>query len=358
MPLHRSRRTALTGGIARNILTLCRLTAAITVVLYLINLLPPGIRPGTTASPKYQVREVHLSGAAGSNLSAVNQRGEAVGNAWDSQNAPYRPFVWRDGKATPLPYPSDCEDAIALDINNKGAILGAALTSDGDIRGVLWENKKVTVFGIAGKYVYPRAINDAGAITGSTMEVGGRTPPTAFLWSQGKFQNIDALNEATGINAASEVIGVKMTDGDDPSLDALLWRQGKGAEVLAKPSGFKYAVALGLNNGNQVVGAVAQEDGTPVAIRWDKGKAQLLSPTPSIAYSVNDKSQAVGFAAQERTIGAYLWNGSKGIPLQDTLRRGKDWQLIVAEDINQSGQIVGAGFHNDKICGFLLTPEQ
>ena len=349
----------LSGGFARNIFTLFQIAAAVAVALFLISLpfrrAQQLLRPSARSMRQtYQAREIHLTGVANSGVSAVNQRGEAVGTAWDDDDSPFHPFVWRNGKATALPLPPDCADALAFDINDKGAIVGAALLNNGEVRGVLWEGGKITLFGVAGRSILAQSINEAGVIAGIHAERRCGAPPSAFLWRDGKFRDLGAF-QASGINAANEVAGIKVTEGDELRIDAIVWRDNKGLEILAKPQGYDFSVALGLNNTGQVIGVVAKEDGTPQAVLWNKGRPRLLSEKPSIVYAINDNGQSVGLALREQAVEAFLWDGATEIPLNDSLRDGKEWILLAARGINKTGQIVGTGIHDGKIRGFLLT---
>ena len=99
--------------------------------------------------------------------------GQFHGAAWKDANDPFHPFVWRDGKATELEKPTGASEAIAVALNDKDEITGAALMADDSVIGVLWRGRRVvSTLALPGRLVFPSAINDAGQVTGTHSEPG------------------------------------------------------------------------------------------------------------------------------------------------------------------------------------------
>jgi hypothetical protein len=161
-------------GLLRNVRTLSRITAAVTLALSLLSI-PYHLarQQDTSAKPAYSLRKVQLDGFANSVVYAVNQRGEALGAAWKNDNDTAHPFIWRDGKATELDKPNGASEVFAVALNDKQESTGAALMADDSVVGVLWRGRKVvSTLALAGQDVFPTAINDAGQVTGTHSEPG------------------------------------------------------------------------------------------------------------------------------------------------------------------------------------------
>ncbi|HYR86951.1 MAG TPA: hypothetical protein VE422_22890 [Terriglobia bacterium] len=79
---------------------------------------------------------------------------------------------------------------------------------------------------------------------------------------------------------------------------------------------------------------------------------------PTIANDINYNGWVVGLSFRSIASGplAFLHDGVTMIDLNTRLLNGAGWQLTEATAINDTGQIVGIGIHNDQVHGFLLIP--
>jgi probable HAF family extracellular repeat protein len=359
-----SLRRVLSG---HNVRTLCRIALAVTLTLGVISLPYRFVREATclrhaTARPSYRIEEIALPGYRYTFALGLSDSGAIVGVGLNDGDSPLRPFVWKSGKASPLPLPAGSENNVAVDINRRGEIIGASLFPDGHVDGVLWSGGKMTLLKVPGDGVYPYGINGNGQIVGVHQEPRCGAPPTAFLWQQGRFTDIGNFF-AIGVNGDATVAGAGYVDGSSSYPDALLWRSGKGVQWLAKPRGFNASLAYGLNSEAQVTGAVLNIVDQRVedvrAVVWEGGKPRLLSKNPSMAVAINDRRQIVGQAVtRDGDVRPCLWEGGRETPLSSMMPHDSPWQLVTATQINARGQIAGVGIHNDTICGYLLTPER
>ena len=82
-----------------------------------------------------------------------------------------------------------------------------------------------------------------------------------------------------------------------------------------------------------------------------------LGGTNSYAYGINSDGQVVG-ASDSAGSGwrAFLYSGGIMTDLNSLIDPSSGWFLSWADDINDSGQIVGTGFLNGQEHAFLLTP--
>ena len=77
----------------------------------------------------------------------------------------------------------------------------------------------------------------------------------------------------------------------------------------------------------------------------------------STAHAINDLGQVVGTVQplSGNTL-AFLFDRGDGILLNSLLPADSGWNLTGAFDINNSGVIVGIGYHNGELRAYVLTP--
>jgi probable HAF family extracellular repeat protein len=73
------------------------------------------------------------------------------------------------------------------------------------------------------------------------------------------------------------------------------------------------------------------------------------------ASGVNQRGEVVGtsFGVLPR---AFVWRDGQMLDLNTLISHESNWALILAQAINDGGQIVGGGVHNQEAHAFLLTP--
>ncbi|MFJ8190006.1 hypothetical protein ACIQ8D_09555 [Streptomyces sp. NPDC096094] len=121
----------------------------------------PADRPGTV---------VRLPGfPRGSNVEGVDTDGTVAVTAVDNPKGTWRPYLWKDGVAKPLPIPSGAAHAQVTGISN-GYVIGDALTSDFARSAVLWDRTGKATALPNGQGT--RAINSQGLILGTNKKLG------------------------------------------------------------------------------------------------------------------------------------------------------------------------------------------
>jgi probable HAF family extracellular repeat protein len=175
-------------------------------------------------------------------------------------------------------------------------------------------------------------------------------------------------SEAYDINDPGQVTGIaKASDGTQRGF---IWDQGNGMKDLGDlADGHGETRAYEINYAGQIVGETWDRLGNRAqAFVWQDGIMRGLGVLPngsdaSIAEGINDSGVAVGTsyvgpAEQASGHRAFVWDSINGIRDLNSMldASGSDWVLGGCRDINNSGQIVGGGYHNGEYRGFLLTP--
>jgi probable HAF family extracellular repeat protein len=76
----------------------------------------------------------------------------------------------------------------------------------------------------------------------------------------------------------------------------------------------------------------------------------------SEARAINNRGDVVGWSeAPDGYYHAVVWREGVLYNLNDLVAPGSGWLLVVANDINNSGDIVGGGYIDDELHAFLLT---
>src|SRR5204863_6265849 len=82
--------------------------------------------------------------------------------------------------------------SIALDVNNKGQVVGWAAGPDRVSHAVRWNAAIMEDLGIGGTYSYATGINGRGQTVGVSGAASGGAD--AFLWDQGTAQDLGPIN--------------------------------------------------------------------------------------------------------------------------------------------------------------------
>jgi probable HAF family extracellular repeat protein len=209
----------------------------------------------------------------------------------------------------------------AFDINNSGAIVGAAspLPFPGLPRPFIWSPQA----GLS--YIDPSpsegvalAINEAGQVVGWLRESGDAT--RAFIWSTatgtvdlGRLDPAELSTNAIDVNDFGTVVGWSRGLRDR----AFAWTAAEGMrELPGLHSSSELVNAYGINNHDDIVGA---SDGR--AVLWTEGSV----------FDLNDLVSPP--------------TGQTG-----------SWQLLWGKSINDSGQITGSGLFKGRQRAFRMTP--
>jgi len=92
---------------------------------------------------------------------------------------------------------------------------------------------------------------------------------------------------------------------------------------------------------------------------WREGALVDLGVLPgdfvSGAQAVNDSDTVIGVSLGN-DLHFFVWKNGQMSDLNSLIPPDSGWQLLLVNDINNRGQIVGAGLHNGDFRAFLLSP--
>ena len=293
------------------------------------------------AEVQYEITDLGtFDGDGGSEAYAINDLGQVTGLAQGNV------FLWDDGVMTDLGF-----GTWGYDINESTQIVGAL--TGGGTRAFLWEEGNVTVLGnFGGNLSVAYGVNDYGQIAG--WAANSENELRAFIYSDGAMTDLGAFGGpqswAFAVNNAAQVVGsaetTEVPPGGLPIRHAFIYSAGQMTPLLDV-----WSEATDINDLGQVVGSY--EAG---GFLWENGQwSDLGLPYPR---AINNHGQVVGTLGTGGYDVAYLWENGVATNLFDLIPPGSGWtQLYVANDINDSGQIVGWGeLENFQVHGFLLTP--
>jgi probable HAF family extracellular repeat protein len=302
----------------------------------------------------YAITDLGTFGGTLSYGEAINNRGQAAGEAFFSCNCVRHPFLWFGGVLHDLAPSGQSGAYHALGLNDLGQVVG-----DRDNHPFLWSRGAgMTDLGFAG---IAHGVNNQAEVVGEIS-----APHHAFLWKDGSLLDLGTLGSngisgAGAINNRGEIVG----SAAGPNFQhAFAWTERRGMRDLGSLDGGapgSNSEATAINDRGQIVGSsYSQALGTTHAVYFSRQGVIDLGTLGGLseAYAVNNLGQVVGDSNGD----AFLTDLSGGpmVDLNTLIPPGSGWvRLFEANGINDAGQIVGTGQlpGYDIIHAFLLTPE-
>jgi probable HAF family extracellular repeat protein len=318
----------------------------------------------------FSITDLGTLGGNDSRAAALNQQGDVVGQSTTASGATHA-FLYTDGEMIDLGTLGG-RNSYAFALNDKGDVVGKSETGTGTTHAFLYTGgTMIDINPFGSSESYATGINDQGDIVGSWKTPDSFPTYHAFLYTDGDLIDPGTLGGrnayAAGINNKGQMIGQSANrfeyshafmyqDGDMTDLGTLggiygivTWSDATGINDLGQVVGGSY------NEVRTFYHAFAAQDG-------DISDLDLIGTSYSLALAVNNWSMAVGHSMIDQVQRASLfWQGSEDYPdpfmldLNDYLIDNLGWTLTVANSINDSAQIVGWGLTPDGIHAFLLN---
>ncbi len=319
-----------------------------------------------TLAQQYDVTDLGTLGGDRSMAYAMNNAGQVIGTSSGSDGT-FRPFLWQGGTLI------DLRDLGAgfhgvRDINDDGQIIGSVFISSGIDHAFIWDPREGmrdlgVLPGKTKSWAY--GMNDHAQVVGGSSSVGDTRP---FLSdSTNGMQDLGLLPGTTqgiagDINNSGEVVG-------NCTHIPFLWNDARGLQVLETLAGSD-SIAIAINDRGQIAGNSYTAEGFIHACLWDEFQrvhdlGTLAGRDTSSALGINSYGEVVGSSMgwPQSDQHAFLWTDGAMHDLNNFLPPDSGWELLVAKDINDAGEIVGWGSVDldgddifDEIHAFLLTP--
>ncbi len=291
---------------------------------------------------------------------ALNNRGDIAGTHFENKDENGRPVataaIYRDGKVV------DIGPGRVLALNDLGQVLVAPYFTGVTFWPYIWKDGKQTLLPDG---FWPTGMNNRG-------EVAGNRDGKPAIWRDGKLKDLPGLPVpacyAHLINNRGEVV-LGWQDPETWVRWLWLWRGGK-TRRLGNDGESLYPYEVMTDNGD-IAGTLAINDSEWAAVchrdRLERlpmpegadhaGAIGLISPGGVVGYSQTSLSdEATDYLSYLRSIRARLWKDGKVYDLNELIPADSGWELLMAERINDRGQIIGYGVWNDEDHSFLLTP--
>lgn len=347
-----------------------------------------------------------LGGVFGSSAHSINNEGWIAGVANLSGDTVEHAALWRDGVVTDLGTLGGDNSNVDFPVkNDAGLIVGFAQTptvdplgenfcvffctpsgacngSNQSCRGFRWRNGVMEPLGtLGGNNSAAIGANNSGLVVGvaedSTPDPNCIPPQVlgykAVVWRGGAIHELplvagDASGAAIAANDRNQVVGESGMCGSGIGLGpipvhAVLWQNGTITD-LGNLGGAVNNIAYAINESGQIVGASdLQGDNTGHAFLWQKGAmtdlGTLAGDSSSAAFGINGNGQVVGVSCdQSGSCRAFLWESGVMTDLNALTPAGSSLYLLIANDINSRGGIVGTALDqsNGEPLAFVAVP--
>lgn len=332
------------------------------------------------AQQKYSVKDIGNLGGDVWPYATISNNGFVAGASRNASGF-HHAFIWdkvRGMVEIPTPCNGPNTASFALSVNSKGQVVGTCSRGIGQvgqsvdfvsfvsdpINGVSALGQPV---GTCGSYL--RGINENGAAAGDIYYDCQLVRGHGLRWDSaihelislgGPFPQTGSYSNGMAINSDGVVAG-SSTLPDAIHQRAVIWGPN-GIQNLGTLSGD--SVAFSINDSQQVAGYFATEFNGHAFIWDDANGMRDLGTLPGGFYTsaddINNSGQVVGYGdspSDTENYHAFAWDSRNEMrDLNDLIPPDSGWQLVEASSINDGGQIVGSGFHGGRQAIFLLTP--
>jgi probable HAF family extracellular repeat protein len=257
-------------------------------------------------------------------------------------------FLWRGGAMNALPPLPGGLNSYGAAVNNRGQAVGWAENGTRD-----------------STCLSPQVLQFEAVVWGPDPGQITELPPLP--------QDVDGA--ATAINDRGEVAGISgicdQAVGRYSAKHAVLWENGIAINLGNFDGGVAWNTPTALNNRSQAVGFANLPNTSPgvfnpVGFFWSRETGMRKIPpvgsdANNIAWGMNDHGQVVGDSCTDNTFAvcrAFVYENGVATDLNTLIPPSASLQLVLANDINDAGEIVGFGIdeQSNLVVAFLAVP--
>lgn len=303
------------------------------------------------------LEEISFSQAA-----CINNCGDVAGNLIN-EDLRFMAFVWkRDYGLLILDTYSTAHPP--FDLNDRNQLIGI-IENGSDVRNFVWTKENGYFFL---NNFHPNAINDFGFMVGMVYSNNWDNPKAAYI-SNNQGTILKKLNVWNSLNLSQQYIRkskyVEFPIAINNRNEVVGTIRFHGAKNINNPGiychGFLWSDQNSVDFGNKIPVDINEEsfvllvsDFSEKGCSWIWHENQFTSLwSDGLAKAINDKGVVVG----NRYDNAVIWIDGFVSELYEHILNPEGWEkLLIANDINNNGEIVGRGIYKGKQSAFILTP--
>ena len=207
-------------------------------------------------------------------------------------------------------------------------------------------------------------INERGDVAGTSFyDNGFDLVPQAFYWSQETGMiGVPLLEQGGeshgfGLNALGTVVGYSsITVGGIKRSRAIRWSQKGGTQNLGVLAGCNDSFGYAVNSSGTVVGHCTTPGFDDLGFYWTEKAGMVQFAQHCRPFAVSDHGEIIGTVG---ALGPFSYTTVTGTVVlnQNLDMASMGWHLNTANDVNESGWIVGRGSLNGHLSAYLAIPQ-